>query len=225
MIRRKVHNFFHPVVGEIWMLHRVVEHRSEQPEERVLEVTPGWLEQRIDDYRAHGWQFVPIDALPKHGRWVCLTFDDGYQDTYTLAYPLLKHLGVPFTVYVATGFVDNRLPMWWYLDKQLGISTEELKELDADPLCTIGAHTESHPKLDTLNYEQQYKEITGSKQALEHLLGHPVDHFSFPHGVHDANSLEICRRIGFKTVAQSWGRPVRRGTRPWPLPRIDVIQP
>ena len=215
----------HPVVGQVWMLHRMEEQRSMQPEQWALEMSPKWLELLIGDYRALGWQFVPIDALPEKGRWICLTFDDGYRDNYTLAYPILKRLNVPFCLYVTTGFIDNRQPMWWYPDKQLGISAEELKTLDADPLCTIGAHTVSHPKLDLLSYEQQYKEIADSKQELERLLGHPVNHFSFPYGAHNENTLRICRSIGFKTIAQSWGDLIRQGEHPWPLPRIDIKQP
>ena len=223
-IKRKLYKATHPVVGEIWMLHREVEQRSEKPEQRELEVTPSWLEQKILEYKQKGYTFVPIDALPKNGRWICVTFDDGYRDNYTLAYPMLKRLEVPFTVYVTSGFIDNRLPMWWYLDEQLGISTEELKQLDADPLCTIGAHTVSHPKLDTLSYEQQYKEIADSKLELERLLGHPIQHFSFPHGAHNADTLAICRELGFQTVAQSWGGAIRKGQFPYPLPRIEVIE-
>lgn len=232
MIVRKLHNLFHPIVGEIWMLHRVVEQRNERPEQRALEVTPAWLEQKIMEYRQKKYTFIPIGSIPnfcfpffKSRRWVCLTFDDGYQDTYTLAYPLMKRLGVPFTVYVATGFVDNCQPMWWYPGKRLGIGTEELKKLDADPLCTIGAHTESHPKLGTLNHEQQYREIAGSKASLEELLGHSVNHFSFPHGSYNSNTLDICCELGFSTIVQSWGGPLRSSPHPWVLPRIDFVQP
>ena len=224
-IHRKIHKALHPVIGEIWMLHRVVEQRSEDPKQRELEVTPEWLEQEINDYRAHGWHFVPIDAMPKRGRWVCLTFDDGYQDNYSLAYPLLERLGVPFCLYVTTGFIDNRLPMWWYPNKQLGISGKELKDIDSDPLCTIGAHTVSHPKLDTLSREQQYQEIENSKKELEHMLDHPVKHFSFPHGANNLDTLNICRELGFSTVTQSWGGPLRHREHLWPMPRIDKKQP
>ena len=223
-IHRKIYKLFHPVIGEIWMLHRVVEQRSERPEQRELEVTPGWLENKICDYQKRGYSFVSIDRLPAKGRWVCVTFDDGYRDNYTLAYPLLKRLQVPFVVYVTTGFIDNRLPMWWYPDEKLGINTEELKQLDAEPLCTIGAHTVSHPKLDTLSYEQQYQEIAESKQTLEDLLGHEVYHFSFPHGAHNDDTIKICQKLGFKTVVQSWGGPVRKGQEPNPLPRINLTQ-
>ena len=250
-IKRKLYKAFHPVVGEIWMLHRcvsreqcqaclsnaevqqrersyrVVEQRSEKQEQRELEVTPEWLEHKILEYRQKGYTFISINDIPSLNtkRFVCVTLDDGYRDNYTLAYPMLKRLGVPFTVYVTTGFIDNRLPMWWYPEEKLGISTEELKALDADPLCTIGAHTVSHPKLDTLSYEEQYKEIADSKQALERLLGHPVQHFSFPHGAHNADTLAICRELGFQTVAQSWGGAIRKGQLPYPLPRIEMTQP
>ena len=221
-IKRKLYKLTHPVVGEIWMLHRVVEHVSNVPEQKELEVTVAWLEQKINEYRSKGYTFVSIDNLPEHGRWVCLTFDDGYRDNYTLAYPMLKRLSVPFTVYVTSGFIDNQLSMWWYPNQQLGMSSDELQLMDADPLCTIGAHTVSHPKLDILTREQQYREIAESKQTLEALLGHEIKHFSFPHGAHNDDTLAICRELGFRTVVQSWGGPLRRGENPYPLPRINM---
>ena len=166
-VHRKIYKLFHPVIGEIWMLHRVVEQRSEKLGQRELEVTPEWLENKICDYQNKGYSFVSIDRPPCKGRWVCITFDDGYRDNYTVAYPLLKKLGVPFTVYVTTGIIDDQQEMWWYPGERLGIKTEELQQLAKDPLCTIGAHTVSHPKLDELTYEEQYREIAQSKQELE----------------------------------------------------------
>lgn len=233
-IKRKLYKALHPVMGEVWMLHRVVEQRSDTPDQRVLEVTPHFLEQKILEYRKRGYTFISIDNLTSRftnhhslftKRFVCLTFDDGYQDNYDIAYPLLKRLGVPFTVYVTTGFIDNRLPMWWYPGEQLGISADELKVLAADSLCTIGAHTVSHPRLDTLTREEQYKEIADSKQTLEKILGHPIHHFSFPHGAHNDDTQAICRQLDFHTVAMAWGGPVRQGCILTLLPRISTIEP
>lgn len=238
---RKLHNLTHPMLGRILMLHRVVERRSDDPAQRELEVTPNFLEQTILDYRQQGYSFIPIDdflrrlgdmerdsifpILRRHKeKYISITFDDGYQDNHDIAYPLLKRLDVPFAVYVATGFIDNRLPMWWYASERLGITTESLKALDADPLCTIGAHTVSHPRLDTLSLDDQQKEITQSRQELETLLSHPVHHFSYPHGAYNADTLTIVKHQSFHTALCAWGGTVRRGANPLTLPRIELRQ-
>ncbi len=227
-IRRKLHNLTHPILGRILMLHRVVEQRSDG-ENRELEVTQQFLEQTIDDYRRKGYQFVSIDeacSIIAKGQskqpFVCLTFDDGYQDNYDIAYPILKKLEVPFIIYVTTGFIDNRIPMRWYLDEQLGISSESLKTLDIDPLCTIGAHTVSHPRLDTLTAKEQEKEILQSRQELENLLGHSIRHFSYPHGAYNDNTVAIVRDHGFYTALMAWGGTIRRGDNPFLLHRIEL---
>lgn len=228
---RKVHNLTHPVLGRILMLHRVVEQRSDG-QNRELEITPDFLRQTIEDYRRQGYRFVSIDEvcdIINKGRtdqpFVCITFDDGYQDNYDIAYPILKQHEVPFVIYVTTGFIDNKLPMWWYPDEQLGINIESLKALEADPLCTIGTHTVSHPKLDTLSYEGQVKEIIQSSQNLETLFGHPIHHFSYPHGAYNADTFSIINQQSFRSVLLAWGGNIRRGANPLMLPRIELQQP
>lgn len=231
-ICRKLHNLTHPLLGRILMLHRVVECRSEG-ENRELEITPDFLEQTIETYRRQGQRFVSIDeACEIIGRsqtdqpFVCLTFDDGYQDNYDIAHPILKQLEVPFAIYVTTGFIDNRIPMWWYTNEKLGINTESLKTLDADPLCTIGAHTVSHPKLDTLSPEEQTKEIEQSLQELESILGHPIRHFSYPHGAYNGDSMKIVNKSHFVSALRAWGGTIRKGdANLLELPRIELKEP
>lgn len=226
---RKIYKTTHPVVGEIWMLHRIVELRSNEPEQRELEVTPIFLENTIIECLNNGYRFVTIDEaynIINNGKqqkqpFVCLTFDDGYKDNYTTALPLLERLNVPFAVYVTTGFVDNKLPMWWYPDQQLGLSLDELTSLDNEPLCTIGAHTISHPMLDSLSNDEQKKEIIDSKTILEQWLGHPVKHFSYPHGVYNDTTRQIVKEAGFSTSLRAWGGTIRRGDASlYELPRI-----
>ncbi len=228
-IRRKLHNLTHPLLGRILMLHRVVEQRSEG-ENRELEITPEFLRRTIETYRQQGHRFISIDEacdIISKGRtnhpFVCLTFDDGYQDNYAIAYPILKQMEVPFAIYVTTGFIDNRIPIRWYRDEKLGINTESLKTLDVDPLCTIGAHTISHPKLDALTAEEQQKEIEQSLQELETLLGHSIHHFSYPHGAYNADTLKIVNDCNFISSLRAWGGSIRRGdVNLWELPRIEL---
>lgn len=228
-LRRKLHNLTHPLLGRILMLHRVVEQRNEG-ENRELEITPEFLKRTIETYRKQGYRFVSIDEACEiigRGRtdqpFVCLTFDDGYQDNYDIAYPILKQTNVPFAIYVTTGFIDNRHPMWWYTNEKLGISTESLKTLDSDPLCTIAAHTVSHPKLDTLSPEEQTKEIVQSRQELESLLGHPIRHFSYPHGSYNDDTLKIVNGCNFVSALCAWGGTIRKGVADLlELPRIEL---
>lgn len=230
-IRRKFHNLTHPILGRVLMLHRVVEQQSEG-ENRELEVTLQFLEQTIEDYRREGYRFVSIDeacSLIQAGKrptqpFVCLTFDDGYRDNYTLALPLLKRLDVPFVVYVSTDFVDNKHTMWWYPGQQLGLSLDEMKALAAEPLCTIGAHTLSHPRLDTLSSEAQRQEIVESKALLEQWLGQPIHHFSYPHGAYNDDTVAIVRDCGFHSALCAWGGTIRRGDNPYLLHRIALHQ-
>lgn len=230
-LQRKFHNLTHPVLGRILMLHRVVEHRSEG-ENGELEVTPDFLEQTINDYHRQGYRFVSInDACDIIGRgcadrpFVCVTFDDGYRDNYTNALPLLKREQVPFAVYVTTGFIDNRQPMWWYPGEQLGLSLEELLALDAEPLCTIGVHTITHPKLDSLALEEQRHEIVQSRRELENLLGHPLRHFSYPHGAYNNDTIALIEDCGFRSALMAWGGAIRRGDDSLLLHRIFLKQP
>lgn len=227
---RKLHNLTHPILGRILMLHRVVEQRSEG-ENRELEVTPHFLEQTIENYRRQGYRFVSIDEVcdiiikgKTKQSFACITFDDGYRDNYTIALPILKRLNIPFAVYVTTGFVDNKIPIYWYPNEKLGLSKTELLALDAEPLCTVCAHTVSHPRLDTLSAEWQQKEITESKTLLEQWLGHYVDHFSYPHGAYNDDTLAVVRDCGFRSALLAWGGTIRRGNNPYLFHRIELRQ-
>lgn len=229
-INRKLYKLLHPELGCILMLHRVVAQRSEG-ENRELEITPGFLEQTIKDYKQKGFLFVSIDEVSEileKGKvdkpFVCITFDDGYRDNYIDALPILKKEQVPFTVYVTTGFIDNKQSMWWYPNERLGLSRDELLNLDAEPLCTIGAHTITHPKLENLSVQEQRVEIKQSKQDLERLLGHCVNHFSYPHGSYNENTIAIIEESGFHTALMAWGGVVRRGDNPMLLHRTILKQ-
>ncbi|MEM5584083.1 polysaccharide deacetylase family protein [Roseibium sp. AS2] len=86
-----------------------------------LEVTPEFLRQAVERIRANGYHIIALDEaidLLKSGygkpeRYAVLTFDDGYRDNLEIAYPVLKALSAPFTVYVASGLVDRTSELWW----------------------------------------------------------------------------------------------------------------
>ncbi len=79
-----------------------------------------FLTRMILDLRRRGVMLVPLsEALSRAAGcsqlFAAITFDDGYRDNYEIAFPILKKLDVPFTIFVTTGLVDRIFPMWWHV--------------------------------------------------------------------------------------------------------------
>lgn len=123
-IQRKIYKFFHPSLGVILMLHRVLEQRSTLELNKKIEITPDYLEKTIVQFRNKGYRFVSLDDVQNilekktffmSKPFVCFTFDDGYVDNFEVAYPIFKKYDCPFTIYVTTDFPDNLAVIWWYV--------------------------------------------------------------------------------------------------------------
>ena len=84
------------------------------------EITPEFLDRTLRALKRWKFDLVSIDEVCRRAvrmssprRFVCLTFDGGYKDLITSAYPLLRKHDVPFTVYVPTAFPDGVGEAWW----------------------------------------------------------------------------------------------------------------
>ncbi len=106
--------------GVIFTLHHVLPARHDpfQPN-RILEVTPDFLDQAVGLVRTQGYDIIPIGEVPARladpdaAPFAVFTFDDGYRDNLDHAYPVMKRHGAPFTIYVATGLPDGTAVLWW----------------------------------------------------------------------------------------------------------------
>lgn len=130
-----------PREGVIFALHRVLPavDRPFAPN-RLLEVTPEFLEDTIRSVRAHGFDIVSLDdalvSLEAGSKrpFACFTFDDAYRDNLDYALPVLEKHGVPFTIYVPEQFADGTGQLWW-VELELAIAacdTIAVPELFAD---------------------------------------------------------------------------------------------
>lgn len=229
-ISRKIHNLLHPALGQVLMLHRVVERIGPQPEAPRLEVTAPFFAQSLDTLIKQDVDFIAMDQvadrLQSRNRkpFVCITFDDGYLDTFTLAYPILKERQIPFCVYMTRDFYRGTAKPHWNPEAEM-MGVRQIKELGSDPLCTIGAHTCSHPHLGKLSKEEQGREIEACKADLELLLDKPVRHLAYPYGDYNQETLQIVRQLGFETAVTTSGRSVRNDAKLLELDRVSFIQP
>jgi peptidoglycan/xylan/chitin deacetylase (PgdA/CDA1 family) len=93
---------------------------------KSLEITPRFLDRTIRALQRWRYDIVSMDEVcaraerrPAPRRFACLTFDGGYKDVATSAYPVLSRYGVPFTIYVPTAFPDGIGEAWWLALEQV----------------------------------------------------------------------------------------------------------
>jgi len=121
-------------LGHILTFHRVVPgNRGPRVGNTEIEVTPEYLEWAINYFKKRNYHFITLDELYEvlkgrklDNRFVIFTFDDGYIDNLTYAYPIFKKHNIPFTIYVTTNFPDRKAVLWWYLLEDLILKKEEL---------------------------------------------------------------------------------------------------
>jgi len=103
----------------------------------------------------------------------------------------------------------------------------EVSEMDASGM-TIGAHTRTHPILTHVSLPEAKEEIRGSKEAIEKVLGHPVDFFAYPNGRKgdfSDETIEIVRTSGYVGSCTTIGAANDRTVSPYCLRRICLGQP
>jgi peptidoglycan/xylan/chitin deacetylase (PgdA/CDA1 family) len=107
--------------GVIFTLHSV---RPEPPEpfepNRILKVTPEFLDTAIETVRRAGYDIVSLDEAARRMKadaptrpFACFTLDDGYRDNRDFAYPVFKRHNIPFAIYVPTAYPDGEGELWW----------------------------------------------------------------------------------------------------------------
>ena len=128
-----------------------------------------------------------------------LTFDDGYEDFFTTALPILKSLDFSATVFVVAGRLGGE-NTW---EHRHG-SRPKLKLLDAEGIrevvkqgMEIGSHTVSHPYLSGLETETMDREVGSSREIISDITGLAVDGFCYPYGDLDRGAILAARRAGY----------------------------
>lgn len=211
-IKRVLNVFWHiPPCGDIYMFHHVTLHPTVERSTCKLET-----DAFVKFLDSHG-PYAPLDQVAgdkSYARRGAITFDDGLEDTYTVAYPILRERNIPFTVFVLSHTVGT--PGY--------LSREQLLELSKDPLVTVGVHGSRHRILTECTPEEQAEEIFASKQRLEALLGKKCDLFAYSHGQYNENILKLTAFAGYRKAFAVAGRPLNRhfDKGPYAYPRESV---
>ena len=179
----------------------------------LLSIAPEKFRLQLEMMRDAGFRFVTVAELvraagggsPPPGL-AAVSFDDAMRSTLTTALPILQELGIRASLYVPTDWLGGTNP--WISGPYAAIlNADELRELAAAG-WELGGHTVTHPDLATLEYDGCVREIEGSCNALEEILGAPVETFAYPFGSYGPAAVAAARNAGLQaavtTGSGSW---------------------
>lgn len=153
--------------------------------------TNGYTTLTLDDLYGY---FLNKNNIPEKS--VVITFDDGYKDNYTNAYPILKKYGFNATIFIITEMINKGSDY---------ITIDNAKELDRNGV-KIENHTLNHKHLNTLSYTEQLKEIKESKDFIEKNLNKKVNYIAYPYGEYNDDTINIVKSLGYKMGFTTGGR-------------------
>ena len=146
---------------------------------------------------------------------VLITFDDGYMDNYTNAYPILKKYGLKATIFVITGFLDRAQPGYF--------TWGQAAEMEASGLINIESHTVTHTSLTDLTEEQVKMELERSKNDIERRLGKQVDFLAYPTGTYNLHIAALVKEAGYKGAFTVKYGNVDRASNVFAIERVPVF--
>ena len=166
----------------------------------AVAVPPENFERQLEYLKKRGFSFVharEIKNLLKEGahrdhRYACITFDDGVEDNFTTAFPILKKLGIPASIFVTTGSVatvhnDGRTVHF--------MSWEQIRELRESGLIDIENHTHSHGDLRSMAASEIDADVRRASDEIEQHIGVRPHVIAYPKGRYDAHVQEAVSHI------------------------------
>jgi peptidoglycan/xylan/chitin deacetylase (PgdA/CDA1 family) len=105
-----------------------------------------------------------------------------------------------------------------------GMSSKQLQDASNNSLVTIGAHTHTHPSLNTLSVQDQTKEIEMSKMILEKKLGKPIIHFAYPSGLYNRKTIKILKKMAFTSACAVAPKFFEKDFKQYELPRLGIYR-
>ncbi|MCL4534774.1 MAG: polysaccharide deacetylase family protein [Bacteroidetes bacterium] len=172
-----------------------------------LSVTPKNFEAQVDYLTRNGYHTVSFEQLvayfkakqPLPPKPIILTFDDGYRDFYTNAYPVLKKYGQTATVFIITDWVGR--PQY--------LTSQEIVEMAANGI-DFGGHTARHTDMRSMDETLAITEVIASKRALDTMLGKKTIAFAYPSGSYSDWAISLLKAAGYQaavtTEYDTWHR-------------------
>jgi peptidoglycan/xylan/chitin deacetylase (PgdA/CDA1 family) len=188
----------------------------------ALSIPPEEFEEQMAYLARNGFSTISPEALMaylNHGKPlpekpILITFDDGYLDNYTNAYPILKKYGFTATIFLVTNLVghDERFMTW-----------DQVREMQQNGFV-FGSHTVSHTPLTKLSREQAMDELVNSRTEMEQQLGAKPKYFAYPTGAYNLQVEEMVKQAGYRAAFTIRYGQAGTESNPYALERIPIFK-
>jgi peptidoglycan/xylan/chitin deacetylase (PgdA/CDA1 family) len=177
----------------VLLYHQVDDQKTEGP---LLTVSTTEFSRQLHLLRTHGFQTITLPQLRAYMRGeqvdlpdkpFLITFDDGYRDNYSQAFPVLKEVGYCATIFM----VGNNF------DRGNRLTSSQIREMNANGF-SAGAHSMTHPDLTQLSASKLQAEVMGSKKKVEAVIHAEVGYFAYPGGFYNLAVVEAVEAAGFQ---------------------------
>ena len=249
-------------IGGLLPLERipVLAYHCVGPSDSMMGADPTVFRRQLAYLKARGYRTISLpDYLRQKGRnrtrnerTFLLTFDDGFADLYTHAFPILRELSFTAVIFLATDFVGRRaawiardmdrirqrlIPNLKMTPREAQAEIEGLKRFNDRRLlswpqveemhrCGIDfqSHSCSHPFLSDLTPQSVRQEVADSKATLEARLGQAIECFAYPYGDYNHPCLKTAlQETGYAAAfCDSWSPPRDKAGDPYESNRIPI---
>lgn len=220
---------------QVLLYHRIGT-KEECRESGVICTEAGAFSAQMDYLLKAGFYFASLDEIVRHvkgevslsGKSAAITFDDGFQDNFTYAYPALSERNIKATIFINTSFVGKTLPYsdtFWQPSSTAKkdmlykfLSWEEIEIMSGHGI-EFEPHTHTHVNLSEVSDLQAEEEIGISKDIIEKRLGKTARHFSYPYGLYNDRIMKLVEKTGFDAAWAVTNDNIKRGLNLFNLPR------
>ena len=215
----------------ILMYHSVQDGASDKRPYYDINTSPTRFAQQMRFLREQGYQTVHLAEAWKllardnwDSRYVVITFDDGYRDFLTAAYPIMAEFCHTATLFVPSGLIQDERAH--FLEREC-LTWSEIRELHANGI-EIGSHSVTHRELKFLRTTELEAEVADSKQTIEHKIGHPITSFSYPYAFPESEVVfsrtlqELLEKHGYQNGVTTILGSSSRDSERFLLPRLPA---
>ena len=185
-----------------------------------LSVLPDDFDRQMAYLKDNGYHTITPEQLYQHlvngaelpENPILITFDDGYEDNYQHAYPILKKYGFTGTIFIITDFVGQKNYLTW----------DQIKEMKANGM-DFQSHTATHKPMTELTQDQLKDELVRSKQTLDQQLNQNTEFLAYPTGAYNLYIAKLVKEAGYKAAFTIKYGNVDKASNLYALERVPIF--